>query len=259
MSYIGKAGLSLDNIFSFTTNDLVEGTNNLYFTNTRANSAIDLYLDGSNDISVSNGNISLNDTGVVAGTYGSATSIPIITLDSKGRVTVATSHDIDATTIDGLDSSAFAQLSATNNTFTGTITHGGLIPSSGTTIDQIQTYTKSLSLTADWQDVGIDSTDLATGTYIVQLYANDISAGGYNSNEYYSGTMSWYSGTTNSNSELPSDEIVLHRAGGSDDGNIYLRTYKSSSPNPIGLKLQIYSNYANTSASNYVFKFRRMI
>lgn len=121
--------------------------------------------------------------------------------------------------------------------------------------DLFYTATKSLTLTTDWQDVGIQGTDLPTGTYIIQLYANDVGSGGYNTDEYYSGTMSWYSGSTSSSMELPSDEIELHRAGGSSDAGVYLRTYRSNTV----LKLQIYSNSDNASAANYVFKFRRMI
>lgn len=126
-------------------------------------------------------------------------------------------------------------------------------------LDATTTITKSLTLTTDWQDTGIKSTDLDTGTYIVQLFANDSGSGGTNSNEYYSGTMSWYSGDTNSSLELPTDEIVLHRAGGSGEGALYLRTFRTATSNPDNLKLQIYSNTANNSSSNYVFKFRRMI
>lgn len=141
----------------------------------------------------------------------------------------------------------------------GSIVHTGLSPTDGTNIDQIKTLTKSLTLTTDWQDTGIKSTDLATGTYLVQLFANDTGSGGTNSNEYYSGTMSWYSGDTNSGLELPTDEIVLHRAGGSGEGALYLRTYRTATADVNDLKLQIYSNTANASAANYVFKFRRMI
>jgi hypothetical protein len=126
-------------------------------------------------------------------------------------------------------------------------------------LDTITTITKSITMTTDWQDTGIKSTDLATGTYVVQLIANDTGSGGTNNNEYYSGTMSWYSGDTNSALEMPTDEIVLHRAGGSGDGALYLRTYRTPTANPDNLKLQIYSNTANASASNYVFKFRRII
>jgi hypothetical protein len=123
-------------------------------------------------------------------------------------------------------------------------------------VDQLITITVNITLTTEWQDTGITATNLATGSYLVQLFANDSGAGGSNVNEYYTGSMSWYQAGTNSSNELPTDEIVLHRAGASGDGALYLRTYRT----PAGfLKLQIYSNQANASSSNYVFKFRRMI
>jgi hypothetical protein len=137
--------------------------------------------------------------------------------------------------------------------------HQGLVPTSGTEIDQIKSITKSLTLTTDWQDTGISHNDLTTGTYIVQLFANDAGVGGTNSNEYYSGTMSWYNGATDSSAELPTDEIVLHRAGAGGEAGLYLRTYRSSALNGTNLKLQIYSNSSNPSSSNYVFKFRKMM
>jgi len=143
--------------------------------------------------------------------------------------------------------------------FNNTVTHSGLTLTDGTNVDQVKTITKSITLTTDWQDTGIKSTDLATGTYIVQLIANDSGSGGTNNNEYYSGTMSWYSGDTNSALEMPTDEIVLHRAGASGEGALYLRTYRTPTADVNNLKLQIYSNTANASAANYVFKFRRII
>jgi hypothetical protein len=125
--------------------------------------------------------------------------------------------------------------------------------------DGIVSFTKSLTLTTNWQDTGISFTDLATGTYLVQLYANDISAGGTSNNEYYSGTMSWYNGTTDTSASLPTDEVALHRSGASSEGGLYLRTFRSTVAAGTNLKLQIYANTSNSSASNYVFKFRRMI
>lgn len=121
-------------------------------------------------------------------------------------------------------------------------------------IGEILSITKTFTLTSEWSDVGISGTDLETGTYVIQLFANDTSAGGSNNNEYYSGTMSWYSGATTPSLELASDEIVLHRAGGGSDAGLYLRTLRSNV-----LKLQIYSNLDNISAANYVFAFRKMI
>lgn len=139
----------------------------------------------------------------------------------------------------------------------GTMTHKGLSLSSGTNIDQVVTITKTLVLVNDWIDTGISATDLIRGTYIIQLYANDFSVGGANVNEYYSGIMSWYDSIPNTTSILPTDEITLHRSGGSDgNAGIYLRTYRTNSDK---VKLQIFSIYNNVASSNYIFSFRRII
>lgn len=133
-------------------------------------------------------------------------------------------------------------------------------PSSpGSVLNATDSITKNLTLTTDWQDTGINGTDITTGTYILQLFANDTGAGGTNSNEYYSGIMSWYAGSTNGTLELPTDEIPLHRAGGGGSSELYLRTYRSPTASTDNLKLQIYSNIDNASPANYVFKFLRII
>ena len=153
-----------------------------------------------------------------------------------------------------------ADLGAESNIFDGQISHKGLILTEGNNVDQVKTFTVSLTLSTSWQDTGpnggINGTDLASGTYIIQLYAND----GVNIEEHYSGVMSWWSGATSSTGSTPTDEIVLHRAGGGTNGKeIYLRTWRSVSGDTDKLKLQIYSNVAGTSSSSYIFKFRKMI
>ena len=136
----------------------------------------------------------------------------------------------------------------------GTVTHNGLVPTAGTAIDQIYTSTKSLTLTNAWQDTGIASTDLATGSYMVQVIANDSGAGGGQVNMYYTGVMSWYSSAT---SENAFSEIVLHRAGATATaGTVFLRV---AEVNAGTLKLQISGTTINSGASNYAFSFRRMI
>ena len=141
-------------------------------------------------------------------------------------------------------------------TVTGNITHDGLTPTSGTDIDQIYTVTDSLTITTSYQDTSINSSELATGTYIMQMYSHDNGNGGSHYNEYYSGVISWYGSSTNS-SEV--DEIVLHRAGHAPNASvIHLRTQRHPSGGD-NLVLQIKANYTRTAASNYTFKFRRMI
>jgi hypothetical protein len=70
--------------------------------------------------------------------------------------------------------------------------------------------------------------------------------------------MSWTSSATNSNQK---DEIILHRAGHAPNaGDIYLRTERRLQSGDSGtLMLQIRGSLSNTGASNYIFKFRRMI
>jgi hypothetical protein len=116
------------------------------------------------------------------------------------------------------------------------------------------TIEKTLTLQNIWQDTGISGEDLETGAYTIQLYANDIDTGGFNNNEFYTGTMSWFSGPTSESLETPNDEIVLHRAGGGSDAGIFLRTLRSNN-----LKLQIFSNIENTNPSEYSFRFKKLI
>jgi len=139
----------------------------------------------------------------------------------------------------------------------GNVKHQGLTMTSGTDVDQLTTITQSLQVTATWMDTGIVNTNLESGTYIVQIYSHDQSAGGGNYNEYYSGIMSWYSGDTNS---TEATEIILTAAGyDPNDNHIYLRVQRTVSSDTDNLKLQIRKDYALTSAYTYTFKFRRMI
>jgi hypothetical protein len=253
------------------SDDIAEGSSNLYFTTARARSSLS-----------SGTGISYDDvTGVIA------IGQPIAVSDSPTfqNMEVFFNTSTQTLTVEGTDQSTSTSTGAVvvsggvgiqknlnvggNTTIGGnltagaiitdTITHNGLVPTDGTNIDQIKTLTRSLRLLTSWQDVGINSSDLATGTYLVQIFANDLSAGGVNNNEYYSGIMSWYQGNTDSSDPQPTDEIPLHRAGGSNDGNLYLRTFRTATADPNNLKLQIYSNIEAASASNYVFKFRRVI
>jgi len=138
----------------------------------------------------------------------------------------------------------------------GNVKHQGLTMTSGTDVDQLKTFTQTLTITTNWQDTGIDGSDLTTGTYIVQLLGDDDEVGG-TYNVYYSGMMSWYSIGTN-DADFTS-EIALHRAGHADVGRtLYLRTSTNNSGGN-NLELQIAGNYNATGSDSYVFKFRRMI
>ena len=145
-----------------------------------------------------------------------------------------------------------------NTEVNGTLTHDGLSMTDGTGIDQLKTYTQSLTLTTGWQDTGINGADLESGTYIFQLVANDYGVGGGHYDERYSGIMAWLDYNTNSS---VADEIVISsRAGHApNSGDIQLRILRTPSADADDLKLQIKANYNATGASNYTFKFRRLI
>lgn len=123
-----------------------------------------------------------------------------------------------------------------------TIRHTGLNPTEGTAIDQVKTFSQTLTVTTTWQDTSIDGTDLSSGSYLVQVSKEG---------EIYTGYMSWYSDPTTPNGET--GEIVLHPAASSSPIDIFLRVRKGTTS-----ILQIAAEASKASAS-YTFKFRRML
>ena len=255
------------------TDDIDEGSTNLYFTTPRARTSISAgtgvnYNNTTGVVSIDQpvgiGNSPIFENIQISSNVSAEllqiTGIDQSTSPSTGAAVISGGVGIGRNLNVGGDFNLAGNATVSSNLIVvGTVSHNGFTPTEGTKIDQIKTITCNLRLLTEWQDVGINSTNLETGTYIVQLYAHDIGAGGSNNNEYYSGVMSWYSNNTGSSDPQPTDEVPLHRSGGSSDGNLYLRTFRSPAGNPLKLKLQIYSNIEAASASNYVFKFRRII
>ena len=145
----------------------------------------------------------------------------------------------------------------------GNISHKGLTMTDGTDVDQIKTFTMTYQLTADtWTDTGISAGDLSTGTYIMQVFADDHGSGGAHYDEYYSATISWFASGTNS---AAFDEIVVHRAGHApNNSDLQFRTQRHTTGGD-NLMLQVKSNYTHTAAMNntdgkrHTYKFRRLI
>ena len=109
---------TVSDISNHDTADLTEGTN-LYYTDARSRSAISVtdaggdgslaynnttgvitytgpsaaevraHFSGGTGLTITTGNIDLDDTAVTAGSYGSATAIPTFTVDQQGRLTAA--------------------------------------------------------------------------------------------------------------------------------------------------------------------------
>ena len=114
---------------SGNTDDVSEGSSNLYFTNARAQAAIS----GGTAITVSAGEISvtagsigatqLASTGVSAATYGDADSVSQIAVDADGRITGASSVDIAIASgaVSGLAASATTDTTSASNISSGTL------------------------------------------------------------------------------------------------------------------------------------------
>ena len=122
-----------------------------------------------------------------------------------------------------------------------------------TTANDITAITKSLTVGTDWMDTGIAGSNLSTGTYAVQMFANCQGTGGL-WREYFSGIMSWVADGTNSSE---ADEISLHKAGHAPNNqHIYLRTKRNTNGT---LSLQIAAKSAITTAISFEFKFKKLI
>ena len=252
---------------------IIPQTNNGYDLGNSTNRFRDLYLSGQT-IDLGGARFSANsETGVIV-------IVPSPTLNNpspKALVITPTGSGV-ANTINGeinfaiaaSQTSTFAvgnyndlvgkpnqDLNTTSNVIFNTISHSGLTMTQGTNIDQYYELNINMQITDEWQDTPIKSTALPTGTYIVQVFANDNSVGGQHYNETYSGLMSWYSSDTDS---TVFDEIVLHRAGrGPGSGVLFLRVQRTETSNSDDLKLQISGTIQTAGAVLYTFKFRRML
>lgn len=207
-------------------------------------------------VSASTGAVALSHatSGVGAGTYNN------VTVNTFGHVTAGSNvaYITGYTETDTLASvTGRGATTSIAVTFNGGITHTGLTMTAGSSIDQIYTATDSLTLTTSWQDTSVNAAELSTGSYMVQVYADDYAVGGGNYSTYYTGVMSWFGADTN---EVSSDEIELHRAGhASNAGSIFLRVMRTLTADVSNMKLQIAGITTNSGTSTYIYKFRRLI
>ena len=212
-----------------STDDLSEGTTNLYYTDTRARNSLsasgdldynastgtlsftertdqevrDLFSGSTGiDYNSETGSFSLADTTVTAGEYGSASQVPVITIDSQGRIT-------DATTTNVAGVSAFAY-----NSSTGELD-----------IDTADGSTFSATVTLD----PFSTSDLSEGTnlyYTDSRARNALSASGDLSYDSATGTFSFTERTDQEVRDLFSASGDL--SYNSSTGEFSVTTYKSA-------------------------------
>ena len=94
------------------------------------NTGYSLSLLGGDATIASNGTLTLANSGVSADTYGSATGIPILTVDAKGRITGASTSPIDLSIYtDGTGTQNYLPIWSDSNTLSDSVVYqtGGLV------------------------------------------------------------------------------------------------------------------------------------
>jgi len=114
----------VSDISNHDTDDLTEGTTNLYYTDTRVRNAVSATT--GIDYDSATGVFNLADTAVTAGTFGSASEVPVITVDAQGRITSASTTNVAGVSSFSYDSNT-GDLdigTADGSTFTATVDLG---------------------------------------------------------------------------------------------------------------------------------------
>lgn len=137
-------------------------------------------------------NLSLTETGVVAGTYGSATSIPSFNVDAKGRITGVYDRGISMpwssvsakpSTVDGFGITDAVKTSGGNQYINGTKTFPSIVTGWGSTAANIDDGAQSMIVSDDYmrryvaQALANSGGSGSGGTYI-QRFGNFASAYG---------------------------------------------------------------------------------
>jgi len=121
---VGDVTGTVSDISNHDTDDLSEGTTNLYYTDSRVRNAVSA---GTGlDYSSGAGEFSLADTAVTAGSFGSASEVPVITVDAQGRITSASTTNVAGVSSFSYDN-ATGDLdigTADGSTFTATVALG---------------------------------------------------------------------------------------------------------------------------------------
>jgi hypothetical protein len=121
------------------------------------------------DFTISQGTATLATSGATAGTYGSVTAIPFLTVDAKGRITSATTGTFSSTPADGSITPAKLSQPFTSGTAVGT--------TSATAIDFTSIPSWAKRITAIFNSVSLSG----SAQFLVQIGSGSFSTSGYNS------------------------------------------------------------------------------
>ena len=151
-------GRDINVLSEHSTTDLSEG-NNLYYTTARADSAAKNALTGGTGITYtsSTGTIDITNTGVISGTYGSASLVPVVTVNEQGQI-----DSIGTVSVAGVTSTAFDSATGilTINTADGGVFNATILDS-----DLTNSRTRSAIRAIDAGGDGSFSYDSSTGTF----------------------------------------------------------------------------------------------
>jgi len=151
----GGAGVA-GNVYTntlYTTQGVYWAGNGQAFTSTTLANTAEITA---NLTSGQNVGLNLTTTGVVAGNYGSATSIPTIVVDNKGRITSVTSNVVSTT------------INLAGGSGSGSVAGGGTLTVNGTT-NQITTAVSASTITISFaQDITAPGNVTVTGNLVVQ-------------------------------------------------------------------------------------------
>ena len=219
-----------------TTDSLGEGSLNLYYTTTRANSDIDARLVGGTGITVASGDISITNTAVTAGAYGDASNIPTFTVNDQGQLTAA-----GTVAVAGVSSTAFDSASGvmTINTADGGAFNTIIADSDFTVKRAREAFSAGTGVTLSNGVISIEQDVDSTGTFEVdkalvdKLEVSSDSEGSYHiENNVVMRTIAQHSDS----------------AGGNLIIDIYMRT---------DFKTESHRYYENGSAKGYYLAWKQ--
>jgi trimeric autotransporter adhesin len=211
----GNVTGTVSSLANHTTDNLTEGSANLYFTTGRANSAMDAYLVGGTALTYTSGTFNLDNTAVTAGTYGDATNIPQFTVDAQGRITAASNIAISTQWTLAGDTGNSVISGGDTATVTGGRNITTVVSGDNVTIDLDNTISLSGNVTANGTVQGATLTD---GT--LSISSGDITGG---SDATFSGTIqggSLTDGTLTINSGNITSGVAATFSGAVQGGSI---------------------------------------